>query len=82
RVFDLVGRRIDGSPNVEFPYIAFGDAQVLPEIAECTDAATTFVTLHLWSREPGYPEVKRLGAAVIKALHDSDLGIEGGTLQS
>lgn len=82
RVYDLVGRNPDGSPNVPFPYIAFGDGQMLPELAECTDAATNYVTLHLWSRAVGFPEVKRLGAAVIKALHDTTLTLASGSLQS
>lgn len=82
RVFDQVGRNPDGSPNVPFPYIALGDTQVLPETAECTDAATSYVTLHLWSRAVGFPEVKRLGAAVITALHDATLALESGGLQS
>ncbi|MGY3527698.1 DUF3168 domain-containing protein [Bradyrhizobium sp. USDA 4452] len=82
RVFDQVGRNPDGSPTVAFPYIAIGDTQVLPELAECTDAASSYVTLHLWSRAVGFPEVKRLGAAVIKVLHDAALELAGGTLQS
>lgn len=81
-VFDTVARKPDGSPNVPFPYIALGDTQMLPEFAECTDAATNFVALHLWSRAVGFPEVKRLGAAVIKALHDTTLTLASGTLQS
>lgn len=82
RVFDQVARKPDGSPNVPFPYIALGDGQMLPELAECTDAATNYVTLHLWSREVGFPEVKQLGASVIAALHDSTLTLASGTLQS
>jgi hypothetical protein len=81
-VFDTVARKPDGSPNVAFPYIALGDMQMLPELAECTNAATNFVTLHLWSRAVGFPEVKQLGAAVIKALHDTTLTLASGSLQS
>lgn len=82
RVFDQVVRNPDGSPNVQFPYISFGDGQVLPELAECTDAADSFVTLHIWSRAVGFPECKRLGAAATAALHDASLTLAGGTLQS
>lgn len=82
RVFDRVPRKPDGSPDVQFPYVAFGDGQVLPELAECTDAADSFITLHIWSRAVGFPECKRLGAAVTAALHDATLTLADGTLQS
>lgn len=82
RVFDRVERSSDGSPRVKFPYVALGNTQVLPEPAECTDAATAYVTLHVWSREVGFPEVKHLGAAVTNVLDDASINIEGGTLQS
>lgn len=81
-VYDRVPRATDGTPQVAFPYISLGDTQMLPELAEATDAAETVVTLHGWSRAVGFPEVRQLAKAVIAALHDASLTLTGGVLQS
>lgn len=80
----VVGRVFDSvpTPSPSFPYISLGDAQVLPELAEFTNAADLFITLHIWSRAVGFPECKRIGAAVTAALHDATLTLADGTLQS
>lgn len=82
RVFDKVGRAPDGSPNVAFPYVSIGDGQVIPELAECTDSADVYVTLHAWSEKPGFPEVNALASAIAAALHDQPLTIAGGAVLS
>jgi hypothetical protein len=81
-VYDLVPRAPDGSPTVAFPYISFGDTQLLPELAEATDAAETVITLHCWSRAAGFPEVRKLARAVTAVLHDQPLTLASGELQS
>lgn len=82
RVFDRVPRGKDGQITASFPFVNIGDYQLLPEIAECTDAAETILTLHCWSREVGFPEVMRIAAAVTERLHDGAVPLENGTLQS
>jgi len=82
RIYDRVPRAKDGSINATFPFVSIGDTQLLPELAECTDAAETALTLHAWSRAVGFPEALRLAAAVTAALHDVDIPLQGGALQS
>lgn len=82
RVFDRVARNPDGSPQADFPYVALGDTQFIPDEAECTDAGETNLTLHCWSRAVGFPEVRRLAAAVANALHDVSLPLDSGNVQS
>jgi hypothetical protein len=76
RVFD----RIPSTP--EFPYVSFGEFQVLPELAEGTDAVQCFVTLHSWDRFKSSRATKGLARAIIATLHDRDLTIDGGAVQS
>jgi len=77
RVYD----RIQNSPT--FPYISFGEVQVLPELAEQTDATRTFVTLNIWDRFKSSAATKALAKRIIALLHDaSDLLIDGSEMQS
>lgn len=76
RVFDSV------AANAKFPYINIGEVQVFPELGEGTDAAESSVTMHVWSREPGFLEARRIGAAIIASLHDEELAIADGSVQS
>lgn len=64
RVFDVV------TALALMPYISLGEDQVLPDGSECFDGYEIRSTLHLWSRAVGFPEVKRLAAAVDDALGD------------
>jgi hypothetical protein len=81
-VYDSVPRGPDGTPQVAFPYIAWGDSQLLPELGEQTDAAETIITLHGWSREVGFTEVRKIAKAVTAVLHDATLTLANGQLQS
>lgn len=81
-VYDSVPRAPDGTPQVPFPYVTFGEIQFLPELGEATDAGETAVTLHCWSRAPGFMEVRALAKAVAAALHDAVLALGAGALQS
>lgn len=76
RIFD----RIQSNPT--FPYLSIGEVQVLPELGEATDAATAHVTLHSWDRFKGSDAIKSIGKYVIAALHDKDLALTDGAVQS
>ena len=64
RVFDIV------RAGAIMPYISLGEDQIIPDGGDCFDAYDIRSTLHLWSRTVGFPEVKRLAAAVDDALSD------------
>lgn len=80
----IVSDRVyDKIPNVpEFPYIRIGEAQMLPELGEFTDAAETHITIHAWTRFKAFGSDKRLGKIIIRLLHDGELAISDGNVQS
>jgi hypothetical protein len=75
RIFDSVPRDASGKATAQFPYVTLGEDQVIPDLADCFDGAEHFLTLHAWSRERGYPECKRLGAAISDTLGGIELTI-------
>lgn len=75
RVFDRVPRDQNGKVTAVFPYISLGPDQELPENADCIRASEFIVQIDAWSREPGFPEVKRIARAIEDALHDVDLAL-------
>lgn len=80
----LVSTRVyDAAPeSPTFPYVTLGDGQVIPDKADCIDGVEIFAVIDCWSRANGYPEVKRLAAAVVAALDDNpqDLTVAGYNL--
>ncbi|UXT99919.1 DUF3168 domain-containing protein [Agrobacterium tumefaciens] len=76
RVFDRIPE------DAIFPYLHLGEAQEITEDVTCVSAQAIYLTLHGWSREVGYPEVKRLAAAVKDALHLAPLVLETWRLVS
>jgi hypothetical protein len=78
----IVGARIyDEVPtSAAFPYINLGEDQTIAERADCYDGSEINLTLHAWSREPGYPEVKRIADAVRASLQDAPLTLTGHRL--
>lgn len=73
RVYDRV------TPNAAFPYLQFGASQVTPDGAQCFDLATCHITLHVWSREVGAVEARRISDDVLQTLNDwtPDLSADG-----
>lgn len=67
----LINSRVyDQAPNpVAYPYVTIGESQSLQDDAECITGEKIYLTLHAWSDEVGFPEVKRIAAAVKECLH-------------
>ncbi|RYH00306.1 MAG: DUF3168 domain-containing protein [Alphaproteobacteria bacterium] len=63
RVYDLV------PSSAEYPYIAIGETQSIQDDATCITGEKVYLTLHAWSDEVGFPEVKRIASAVKDSLH-------------
>lgn len=73
----LVGARIWDRPPANrepsFPYVTYGETQVLPESnGECYFGSEVNFVLHGWSRQETRAEVKRVGAALREALHGAE----------
>lgn len=69
----VAGRHIDGPP---FPYVTIGDDDIIDDSNTCERAYEAYVTVHVWSREVGRREAKRIGDAVARALN-SELTLSG-----
>ncbi len=78
----LVSRVYDNvPPEPVFPYVTIGECQVLGDDTEdCGDGSEIFVQIHAWSRAVGYPEVKRLAAAIRTTLRRATYAITGFTV--
>lgn len=74
----LVGSNVfDTVPSSDpFPRITLGEDQVITERADCYIGEEIFVTIHAWSRKPGFPEVKQIAGAVRLALHEAELSLD------
>lgn len=69
RIFDRVPVNTDGVPQGPFPYMSFGSADTTAEDTSCIGPSDCFIDLNGWSREVGYPEVKRIGARAAVVLN-------------
>lgn len=71
RIFDQVPADEQGKPPASiFPYVSFGPMTSNDDGDECHDLTAVSVQLDCWSRAVGWPEVKRIAAALIKLLDD------------
>ena len=80
RIFDHVPMDAEGRVKAKFPYVSFGPEQDVPEHADCIDLSEMFLQIDAWSREPGYPEVKRVAKAVEDVLQDASLTLSDNAL--
>lgn len=51
-----------------FPYVTIGEEQVIEDGNACDDGWEVFATIHVWSRQPGFPEAKAIAAAAVQRL--------------
>ncbi|MGO6835023.1 DUF3168 domain-containing protein [Rhizobium ruizarguesonis] len=64
------GRVYDQPPSpVVYPYVTIGEAQTLRDDATCVSGAQIYLTLHAWSTQVGFPEVRKVADAVVESLH-------------
>lgn len=78
-VLPAVDKRVYDQPpsSAVYPYVSLGDDQVLPDKAGCVDGVEIFLQVDVWSRKQGYAEAKQIGAAIIAALDDQPLEVDG-----
>lgn len=76
RIYDRVPVNVDGVPQGPFPYLSFGSADTTDEDTSCVGPSDCYIDINGWSREVGYPEVKRIGARSA-ALLNAKLAVEG-----
>lgn len=78
----IVGPRVyDRVPeDFAFPYVSYGPTDATSDDADCITAFSIYVQIDAWSREVGFPEVKRLGDAIRVALTDDGLALADNAL--
>lgn len=76
RIFDRVPVNANGIPQGPFPYLSFGSADTTADDTSCIGPSDCFIDLNGWSREVGYPEVKRIGARAAVILN-TKLAVSG-----
>jgi hypothetical protein len=76
-VTNLVAERIYDRvpPTAAFPYVKYGDDQVLDDSADCVIGSEVFFNLHVWSKTVGKPETKRIAGAIRDTLDEAALTI-------
>lgn len=62
----------DVPPNPTFPYIKIGESQDLLDEFECIQGSEIFLTLRVYSKAPGYEQLKRIARAIYVSLHDEE----------
>lgn len=79
----LTGGIHDQPPaNVKYPYFTVGEAQVIRDDAVGVDGQQVHLTMHAWSIETGFPQVKRAAAVVVESLHLASLTLASFRLVS
>jgi len=56
-----------------FPYVSLPSMESRSILADCLDLAEVTIQIDVWSRKPGFEELREIAEAVRAALHDKDL---------
>lgn len=74
----LTGRVYDEVPEpAPYPYVSFGSFQEFPDDQHDAQGLDALVTIHVWSKAPGFGEAYDLFAAVDAALDRVPLVVTG-----
>lgn len=75
------GRIYDRVPeDVAFPYISFGPSDAINDDAECIQADEITFQIDVWSRTPGFPEVKQLARDLRNLLLGANIQLTSNAL--
>ena len=73
----VAGDVLDAPRESTFPYVVLGEDLETPWDVFGRDGAECLVTLHIYSREPGFKQSKQILAEMVRALGDSPLSVDG-----
>jgi hypothetical protein len=74
RIYDEVPR------NAAFPYVTLGETRLLDSSGDGGTTQEHQLTLHAWSRKGGHREAHVIAGALLQALDDAPLDVEGQRL--
>lgn len=72
-VYDDVPFLPEGAPHDAFPYVVIGNDTARAWDTDDTLGADTTLTLHVWSRAPGFKECKTIMGQIYDLLNRADL---------
>ena len=81
RVYDRVARDTSGKITATFPYVSLGESDVLGNYADCYDGSDVSLAIHVWSRDVGFPQCKRIASDIRTGLNNAELTLDGHTLE-
>lgn len=74
----ISGRVYDYVPdNVVFPYVSFGQSDLVLEEGQDLEMAEVTMQIDTWSTKPGRVEMRQVMAAISNVLHRSELSLSG-----
>lgn len=78
----LGGSRVYDEPprGTAFPYVTLGEARLLDASADGGAVQEHQLTLHAWSRQGGHREAHVIAGALLSALDDAPLALNGHRL--
>lgn len=81
----LIGSRVyePVPPTPVFPYLAWGDDQVLNDDTDCHDDVEVFTTLHVWARPAAVSaqvQVKRIAHVIRQSLNGAEFDLPDNAL--
>jgi hypothetical protein len=74
KIYDEVPRA------ASFPYVTLGEARLVDASSDSSAMQEHQLTLHAWSRKGGHREAHVIAAALLQALDDAPLDVEGQRL--
>lgn len=80
----VIGKGVYDNPpaSAKLPYITIGESQIIRDDLTCVDGQICYLTLHAWSGQPGFPEVKRIADRMVDLLHLAAIDVVGFRLVS
>lgn len=84
RVYDDVLPEADRNADTgaAWPYISMGPSDELSDDADCIDGFEITFQIDCWSRDVGFPEVRKIADTVRHALNDEDMPLTENAMVS
>lgn len=76
-VYDHVIQEKKGESTRPYPYIVIGQDSLAQFDTDTSYGAQGSIAIHVWSRSPGWKEIKDIQGLIYNALHNSNLNIPG-----
>jgi len=66
--------------DATYPYVTIGECEVNAGGTDCADTATLIFPMHIWTKEKGFTQCKKIDAALIDLFDDTPFAVTGHTV--